>query len=187
MRYFYHGSNIPGITALQARSKLRHSDEKVVYLTDCLPYALFYIWDAEHNGYHGKYVTAWVKDGVACYEEQFSQQLRTFYHGVAGHLYCVQESPDIKPVDGRENLYYASADVEVTKVEQIPDVYEALMQYEAAGKAKILRFHDQSPQRQRELTDLIASAIARANFFENDPPQRDFMKKHFPAAWENRK
>ena len=59
MKYFYHGSNIPGITQLEARSILHNTEEKVVYLTDCLPYALFYIWDTEHNGYSGKQKMAW--------------------------------------------------------------------------------------------------------------------------------
>lgn len=184
MKCFYHGSKASGIAQLEARSKLHTTGEKVVYLTDCLPYALFYIWDAEHNGYGEKHVTGWVKNGIAYYEEQFSEQLKTFYQGVSGYLYCISDSPDIKPVEGRDNLFYCSADVSVSKVEPIPDVYEKLLRYEAEGVFNILRYNDQSTERQDELTNLIASAIVHEKFYEHNLEHQEFMKKHFGRAWE---
>ena len=184
LKYFYHGSNIPGITQLEARSKLHNTEEKVVYLTDCLPYALFYIWDSEHNDCSGKHVTGWVKNGVAYYEEQFPEQLKTFYQGVTGSLYCISDNPNIKPVEGRDNLYYCPTDVSVSKVEQVFDVYEELLRYEAEGMLTVLRYNEQSSERQEELINLIASAIVQANFYENNKAQREFMKKHFGKAWE---
>ena len=187
MKFFYHGSNVAGITQLEARSNLHHSEEKVVYLTDCCPYALFYIWDAEHNGYSGKHVTAWVKNGIAYYEEQFPEQLKTFYQGVSGYLYCVSDSEDIKQMEGRDNLYYCSANVPVCKAEWISDVYEELLCYEAEGKLTIHRYNDQTPERQNELTGLIAKAIVQAKFYENDQENREFMKRHFSRAWQRAK
>ena len=184
MKYFYHGSKISGITQLKAFSKLHSTEERVVYLTDCLPYALFYIWDAEHNACSGKHVTGWVKNGVAYYEEQFPEQLRTFYHGVTGCLYCIHDQSDIKPVEGRDNLYYCPADISVSKVEQISDVYEELLQCEAEGMLTVLRYNDQSSERQKELTNLIVSAIHKEKFYVDNQEKRDFMKKHFRKAWE---
>lgn len=184
MKYFYHGSNIPGIKRLEARSKLHNTEENVVYLTDCLPYALFYIWDAGHNNCSVKHVTGWVKKGVAYYEEQFPEQLKTFYQGVAGSLYCIPDNPDIKPVEGRDNLYYCSDDVDVSKVEQVSDVYEELLKYEAEGMFTVLRYIDQSTERQTELTNLISSAIIQARFFVDNQEQQEFMKRHFSKAWE---
>lgn len=184
MKYFYHGSSIPGITQLEARSKLHNTEEKVVYLTDCLPYALFYIWDAEHNDYSGKHITGWVKDGVAYYEEQFPEQLRIFYQGVTGSVYCICDNPDIKPIEGRDNLYYCPAVISVSKVEKIADVYQELLRYEAKGMLTVLRYNEQSSERQKKLTNLIASVIAQARFFEDDEEQRKFMKKYFSKAWE---
>jgi hypothetical protein len=67
--YLYHGSDYSGITELEARSKLHNTDKKVVYLTDNIPYALYYIWDEKHHGYSEKHVTGWIKNGVAYYEE----------------------------------------------------------------------------------------------------------------------
>lgn len=182
--YFYHGSIHSGITQLEARSKLHNTEETVVYLTDCLPYALFYIWDAEHNAYSGKYVTSWVNGGIAYYEEQFPDQLKTFYQGVSGNLYCVEARPDIQGVEGRNHLYSCSTGLPVSKVIQIPDVYEALLKSEAEGTVTVLRYRDQSSQRQTELTHLIARAILRANFYQDDPQQQAFMQRHFAPAWK---
>ena len=184
MKYFYHGSNIPGITQLETRSKLHNTEESVVYLTDCLPFALFYIWDAEHNDYSGKHVTGWVKKGVAYYEEQFPEQLKTFYQGVAGSLYYISDNPDIKPVEGRDNLYYCLTDVPVSKEEKVFDVYEELLRCEAEGMLSVFRYNDQSPERQQELTNLITDFIVQSNFFEDNQEQRDFMKRHFGRSWE---
>lgn len=184
MKYFYHGSSIPEITQLEARSKLHNTDERVVYLTDCLPYALLYIWDAEHNENSNKHVTGWVKNDVAYYEEQFPEQLKTFYQGVTGSLYFISDNPEIKPIEGRDNLYYCPTDVSVSKVEKVLDVYKELLRYEAEGQFIVLRYNEQSPERKQELTNLIASAIIQANFFENNQEQRDFMKRHFIRSWE---
>ena len=182
LKYFYHGSNIPGITQLEARSK--NTEEKVVYLTDCVPYALIYIWDAEHNGYSGKHVTGWVKNGVVYYEEQFSEQLKTFYQGVSGKLYSISDSPDIKPVEGRENLFYCPNDVSVSKVEHISNVYEELLRYEIEGMFALLRYNDQSTERQEELTNLIASSIVGEKFYEDNKEHQEFMERYFSRAWE---
>ena len=84
---------------------------------------------------------------------------------------------------GRDNLFYCPCAVPVYEVERIPDVYEALLQYEAAGNLTVLRYNDQTPKRQDELTNLIATALIQANFFEDDPEHQAFMKRHFSKAW----
>ena len=83
MDYLYHGSAVPGITALEARSTLHGTDKQIVYLTDSIPYALLYIWDGARSGSPVKHVTAWVEGGAARYEEQFPHQLERFYQGVS--------------------------------------------------------------------------------------------------------
>ena len=76
LKYFYHGSCTPGITQLKAFSKLHHTEDNVVYLTDNIPYALLYLWNEEHNGCSAKHVTGWTKNNTAYYEEQFPDQLK---------------------------------------------------------------------------------------------------------------
>lgn len=81
MNILYHGSAVPDIQIIKVTSKLHGTDDtKVLYLTDNLPYSLFYIWDATHNIKTGKHITAWIKDGIVYYEEQFKGQLEAFYN-----------------------------------------------------------------------------------------------------------
>lgn len=183
MDYLYHGSIIAGINRIEPRSILHNTDKKVVYLTDNFPYALFYIWDKEHNHYEGKHVTAWIKDGTAYYEEQFSNQLKTFYKDVSGYLYIVPFSSDIKQMENRECLYYSSENILAERCEYIPDVYDELLKYEALGKLKIRRYDEQSAQRQNELTDMIAAAIIKEDCF-NDKAKSEFYKRYFSKSWE---
>ena len=183
MPNFYHGSITPDIARLEARSRLHQSEEKVVYLTDNRPYALFYIWDAVRNGSDGKHVTAWTRNGKTYYEEQFPEQLKVFYQGVSGYLYYLPDGKSIQTVADRENMYYSTADVAVEETEFIADVYDELLKHEAAGEVVILRYNDQTPQRQNELVELIARAILRDGFYTGNEQERAFMKKYFSMAW----
>lgn len=184
MKNFYHGSIVPEITKLEARSKLHNSEEKVVYLTDNVPYALFYIWDEKHNDFDGKHVTGWIKNGIAYYEEQFLDQLKTFYEGVSGYLYRIDDNYDIRQMENRDNMFFSINDVIVSEVVQIIDVYEELLKYEAERKLVVLRYGEQSEQRQSELVDLIAQAIIHDNFYIENKQQRAFMQKYFTKAWQ---
>ena len=70
-RYLYHGSIVPNITELITNAKSHDGKSNVLYLTDSLPYSLFYIWDSKHNLKKGKHVTCGIKNGIVYYEEQF--------------------------------------------------------------------------------------------------------------------
>ena len=185
MEYLYHGSATAGIAVLEARSTLHGTDTRVVYLTDCVPYALFYIWDEERTGSSVKHVTGRVEDGTAIYEEQFPDQLRAFYDGVSGWLYRAPRE-GARAAEGRESLFYAEGDTPV-EAQYVPDVYAALLEHEAGGRLKVLRYSAQPPQRQEELTQLIAEVIRRDQFYSGDPAQRAFMKRYFARAWAQAK
>ena len=182
MEYLYHGSAVSGIQSLEARSTLHGTDRRIVYLTDNAPYALFYIWDEGLTGSPVKHVTAWVKDGAAHYEEQFPHQLERFYSGASGWLYRTPRG-DAQAVEGREGLFYREGNAPV-EAEYVPDVYQALLRWEAAGRLRVLRFTEQAPERQDEITGLIAQVIVRSGFYREDGVQRRFMKTYFPQAWE---
>ena len=184
MDFLYHGSITPGIAELEARSRLHNTDKQVVYLTNSVPYALFYIWDSTHNGSSGKHVTGGFRDGLAFYEEQFPDQMRTFYQGVSGYLYRIPHTDAIQAVENRDGLFYQTGNISVDNAVFIPDVYAELLKYEAAGQLKVLRFNEQTDARKAELTGMIAAAILRSNFFEDDKEQQHFMQKYFAAAWQ---
>lgn len=181
MDSYYHGTHIGNISVLRARSRLHKSDRKVVYLTHCIPYALFYIWDAEKTGSYSKHVTGWVRNGIAYYEEQFPNQLEAFYQNVSGYLYTVQGA--FQTVDGRSNLFYSEDDTPVSDVVWISNVYDELLRYEASKKLVVLRYAEQAKARQEELIDLIATDIKNNNLYKHDPEKRVFMQKYFMHAW----
>ncbi|MCM1061542.1 MAG: hypothetical protein NC452_14835 [Eubacterium sp.] len=183
MDRLYHGSIISGIKQIETRSLLHGSDRKVVYLTDNIPYALFYIWDKEHNHNSGKHVTAWVRDGTAFYEEQFPDQMKTFYKGVSGYLYVVPRNSEIISAENREGMYYSLNNVMTEGEYYIADVYDELIKYELSGELKVRRYNEQSEERKNELTDLTAEAIVRENCF-NNKENSEFYKRYFAKAWE---
>lgn len=169
---------------LETRSRLHNTEENVVYLTDNIPYALLYLWDAEHNECSFKHVPGWTKNDIAYYEEQSPDQLKVFYQGVSGYLYCVSDSESIKAVENRTNMFYCTTDTMVAEVIYIPDVYEALLKYETEGKFVVLRYNEQSPERKSELVDLIATDMVRFKFYAENEQKQAFMKKHFSKSWE---
>lgn len=180
----YHGSAVPALTELLPLSALHGSDEKVVYLSSSVPYTLLYIWDAEKTQYSYKWVTGWVKDGIAYYEEQFPGQLKAFYEGVRGYVYSVLKSGDVLSLPHREDLFYSRNPVRVQNATEIPDVYQALLEYERTGKFCLLRFEDASEEKQVELTDRIATYIIQNNLTEQDSEESRFIKRYFARAWE---
>ena len=182
---YYHGSAVANLAELQPLSKLHQSEEQVVYLSSHLPYVLFYIWDTEKTGSSRKWVTAWLKDGVAYYEEQFPGQLKAFYEGVRGYVYSVLPSDSIQSMPQREDLFYSTEPVKVYHTQEIPDVYQMLLQYEREGKFKLLRFEVASPEKQAELIDRIATYIRESNLLEQDNEHSRFIRKYFVDAWRN--
>ena len=182
---YYHGSAVANLAELQPLSKLHQSEEQVVYLSSHLPYVLFYIWDTEKTGFSRKWVTGWLKDGVAYYEEQFPGQLRAFYEGVRGYVYSVMPSGEIQSMPQREDLFYSTEPVKVYRTQEIPDVYQLLLQYEREGKFKLLRFEDAAPEKREELIDRIAAYIRENKLARQDSEQSRFMKKHFVDAWKS--
>ncbi len=181
---YYHGSAVADLTELQPFSKLHQSEQTVVYLSSCIPYVLLYIWDAEKTGSSRKWVTAWVKDGVTYYEEQFPKQLEAFYQGVRGYLYSVLPSESVQEMSQRETMFYSNTPVKVYRVQEVDDVYQTLLQYEREGKCKFLRFTDATPEKQEELIARIATYIRESKLTEQDSEHAQFMKTYFVDAWK---
>lgn len=184
--YLYHGTVIPNIKILNAVSSLHGGGEqKIVYLTDNRAYSLFYIWDSVHNLKKGKHVTAWIKDGIVYYEEQFPEQLKAFYDGVSGYLYRVENNASFRSVQNRESMWYSTENATVESVEYIRNVYDALSEYQKEGKLKIVRFEEVEKSRIDDLYSRMADSVASGLLTEmpNDPDAL-FYQKYFPRVWE---
>ena len=182
MPSLYHGSAQGGLTELKAFSSLHGRGDRVLYLTDCVPYALFYIWDGARLGSGRKHVTGSVRQGRAWYEEQFPGQLEAFYEGASGWLYRVEPASGAEPLAGREALFYAQGDQPVAGAAFIPDVHRVLLDWEARGMLEVSRFEDRTLAVQEELTGRIAQMIAQNSFYQGKP-EADFYRRFFREAW----
>lgn len=182
----YHGSSVADITFLEPRSHLHGSqNEKVVYMSGSIPYALVYIWDSEKTSYSGKYVTCALKGGVVHYEELFPDQLKAFYEGVSGYLYCVEQTDSMQHMpETHEDMYYSLEAVKVKETIFVPDVYVELLRYEREGLFKVSRFNDASEEVQAERVERTAKGIEMRNLLSADTEKACFMKRYFKQAWE---
>lgn len=180
----YHGSTVPKLTELKPLSKLHNTEQRVVYLSSSIPYVLLYIWDSEKTKSSQKYVTGWLNDGIAYYEEQFPGQLKAFYEGVQGYVYSIEQTNDVQIVQQREGMFYSENPVNVRRVTEISDVYQELMRCEREGLFRVFRYEEATAEKQAELTERIATFIAKDKLLERDDELARFMKRYFAAAWE---
>ncbi len=185
----YHGSITAEIKELTANSFLHGShNQKVVYLTDNSPYALLFIWDANRNIKQGKHVTAWIKEGTVYYEEQFPNQLKSFYDGVSGYLYIVNDTTLFSPVNDRESMWFSPNNIKIDAVEYIPNVYDELCKYIKSGELKVIRFEDVNSERINDLYNCIADRIISNQLLETpDDSDAAFYQKFFSKAWQTAK
>ncbi len=184
-KYLFHGSFVSGIETLHATSKLHGTEDvKVVYLTANPVYALFYIWDAEHNKRTGKYVTCFIKNGKVYYEEQFPDQLKAFYQGVSGYLYYIPHTEDFARVENREDMWYSEKDAGIAEVRYIPDVYEELMKCEKEGKFEVISYEKVSPERIRDLYEYMAQKLVNNGIVKQpDCEEAVFYQTYFAPVW----
>ena len=81
-------------------------------------------------------------------------------------------------------MFFCTGDIAITESIYIPDVYKELLRYEAEGKFVVLRYNEQSAERQNELIDFMAQGIIHEGFYTTNKEKQEFMKKHFSKAWE---
>ena len=183
--YLFHGSFASGIETLHATSKLHGTENTmVVYLTANPTYALFYIWDAEHNKRTGKYVTCFIKNGKVYYEEQFPGQLKAFYQGVSGYLYRIHHTEDFARVEGWEDMWYSRKDAEIAETRYIPDVYEELLKYEREGKLEVISYEKVAPERIKDLYEYMAKRLVNNGIVKQpDCEEAVFYRTYFESVW----
>ncbi len=183
--YLFHGSFVSGIKTLHATSKLHGTeDTMVVYLTANPAYALFYIWDAEHNKRTGKYVTCFIKNGKVYYEEQFPDQLKAFYQEVSGYLYCIHHTEDFAKVEGWEDMWYSEKEAEIEEARYIPDVYEELMKYEREGKLEVISYEKVAPERIKDLYEYMVQKLVNKGIVKQPACEEAvFYQTYFEPVW----
>lgn len=188
--YLYHGSIIEGIKVLKANAKQHNKDkDNVLYLTLHYAYSLFYIWDSNKNKRTNKYITAYIKEGIVYYEEQFPNQFIHFYDGVSGYVYYVDMSKvcfDLHRGDG-ESTYISKKDIEVSKYDYIENVKTKILELVNEGKVKIIYYSEHSEEKKEELLNRIMFVILKNNLLNTESENALFYKKNFPDAWNEAK
>lgn len=185
MELLYHGSFSSDIRRLNATSKNHDkAEEKVVYMTTNRAYALFYIWDAERNKSKNKWITAWIKNGITGYHEQFPGQFKSFYNNVSGFIYyCSKKEDWVKA--SKPDTWMCNHDVTLEGYEKVENVYEEILKYEAEGKVHIIRFETMTPEEQDQTVQMIADFIINRNYLLNPHEEEAlFLKSYNKLAWE---
>ncbi len=182
--FLYHGSSAQGIDILKPIFKLHNSDKKVIYLTSNLPYALVYIWDSIKTGTNQKWVTCGLKNGIVYYEEQFPNQLKEFYEGVEGYIYAVPKGDTIQGVEKREQMYFSTNPLSVTKTIYVPDVYQALCKCQQKGTFQLSKFTDATSEKQQQLIDMISDCIKQSGALNANNEDSHFFQRYFKEAWK---
>lgn len=169
----YHGTTVAGIDTLRVNSHDREG-RPVLYLTDNLPYSLFYIRDREID-----FVTCGVgRDGIVRYDEKFPNQLKLLYQGRAGYVYEVEVLTESGSVPG---IWLCREEAKVTTVRYIPDAYETIWKEIQKGTVEFLPY-EQLSREQREQNH--AGVVDFLRRFPINAAQEAFYREHFPLAWE---
>lgn len=169
----YHGSTEPALEILRPSPKNK-SGEPLLYLTDNRTYSLFYIRDRGID-----FVTCGVDSkGIVHYDEKFENQLKILYQGISGYIYETQQEAELSKVNG---IYLCRSDAPVTKVEYVPDAYEAIQKEIEKGTVDFLSYHCLTDEQKKANHDGVVRMIRNVPLFGK---REAFIRAHFPAAWE---
>lgn len=180
MKKYYHGSINPNLINLDIISKCNENPSvKCAYITDNFAYSLFYIRDMDIN-----IVTAWVnKEGIACYEEQFENQLEIMYKNKSGYIYvCENEKDFIKSTTN--GIYYSTSPIYFNNRIYVENAFESIKNEIENNKIRITKFQDVPKERIELLYQKIAEKILKNNFYEGNKKLKSFYKKHYYVAWD---
>lgn len=125
------------------------------------------------------------KKGVVYYEEQFENQLLTFYNGASGYVYSIVPDENFRRMPDRESMWYSTNTVDISDSVYIPNVYGEILKREQNGEIKIIRFSQVSEERNNELYGFIIDRILSEGLLSNPKDVTSlFYQRHFPTAWE---
>lgn len=178
----YHGTQVKGIRLLMPHLSLH--GEPYVYFTADPAVAAIYTIHAVSKPY-AWYPYGYGEDGIPVYYEYYRDALRDVYEGKAGYLYTCEALPkSCAPIlEGRE--WRAAKPVPVDGCIPLLDVYAALLEYEAAGKLRIVRYETLTEGQKQQRDRMIAKEIEDCRLKENgDCDYSIFLKERFPHLWE---
>lgn len=181
----YHGSFKNNINELLPISKCNENPNiKVVYLTESLPYSLFYIWDSKRNKREIKWVTCWIKDNIVHYEEQFPNQLRRFYNNVKGYIYFEDFSEDKIIKASEPKMWYTESKIVNLQQNLVHNVYKEILKYEKNGEVIVHRYNNLSKADKFKVDQKMCKYIQMKNLLKEKSENSAFIKSHHKTAWK---
>ena len=179
----YHESFYSSIKELLPISKCNDNPNiKVVYLTESLPYSLFYIWDSKKNKRKSKWVTCWVQDNKVHYEEQFPNQVRKFYNKVTGYIYFVDIDEENLTKATEPKMWHTENKVTPLKQIKIKNVYKEILKYEKNGEIIVHRYNKLSKVDKIQLDQKMCQYIQMKNLLNEKSEISDFIRSHHKSA-----
>lgn len=173
----YHCSPSPGIKILEPSVTHYFGKPRQVCLTAKVPMAFFY------GIRHFEYTYGYTRDGRLYYEEYFPGALEGLYGGKTASLYTCSHRADMAatPIP---NEYVSSLPVAVEDETVIPDLYAALLEQEALGAVKLVRWPEVSPERRAWILDAETKTILEKGLLDQpDSPFGQYMRETYPESW----
>ncbi len=176
MELLYHCSPTAGITELQPHKPEFFDKPGRVCLTALRPMALLY------GVKHFEYTYGYTRDKEIYYEECFPDALREIYSGKAASLYTCCKREDMEPTRIPNELV-TELPVPVVEEIRIPDVYEALLEEERAGRLRIIRWAERSEQSLANYRKMEIDVILKNGLLGQDSPFARYMREKYPDSW----
>lgn len=171
----YHGSNIPNIKKLEPQFA---SEKKCVFLTHSKALATIYSYNplTRPNGF---FTYWWSKDGKLYYDEYFENQLTEIYAKKRGFVYeCEGNLPQHEAMPW---IYLSEQAVKPTRCFEIPDLLEALLEYEQQGLLTIRRYGEFSDKQLAMWEKIVKNSLLKTDLNTTIGKEYyDYVKKHFP-------
>lgn len=175
----YHGSDCGGLQTLEPR--LADHGNPCVYLTENRTVASFYTVKAvEPPEYWVPY--GFDSDGTPVYHELYPDALREVYGGKRGYLYQVKAAEhQIEPLRKIPGAFSGLSPFFVADCEELPDVYAWLLEEEAAGRLRVGRFDDKTPEELNGWYQMIRKEMTERNLCkDSDCSYARFLREKIP-------
>ena len=188
---FYHASPVKGITQLEPRVSnhgipliyfSRKRENVLVYLSNAIEK---YCKDTGFS-FDGRWQKwgpyGFTKDGRQCLQEYYPNALESTYKGVSGYIYSAESIVDSGFEVKIPDAATSSQPVLVTRVEFIPDAYEAILQSEKEGLIVIQHYEEMTEKIKEWNIRTIREEYETA---ADHPEYRHFLRGCFPEILKN--
>lgn len=182
---YYHASSIKNLSILEPHT----SNHKIplIYFSEKRENVLVYLSNAiqkycteqgfEHAGIWQKWAAyGFDSDGIQRIEEYYPDALMDTYKGVSGYIYFAETVEDSGFQTQIPGAVTSEKPVVVSGCEYVEDAYEAILDAEAHGLVRVLRYHELSEKMTKWIEQTILKEYEQA---VGQPDYRFFLEGKF--------